>query len=197
GSGPRIVRGRTSPVIATLASECTLGEKAAILRFIEGHGLRVHVGEAGSTTIVSIIGDPEAGSAETRGALPGVESVSLDAPRYPFVAREARTEPSTVKDGDVVIGGHGVVVIAGPCSVESEDQILTIARAVGKEGAALLRGGAFKPRTSPYSFQGLGERGLEMLAAARAETGLGVVSEGAGPEDIPLVNRYFDVPQRG
>jgi len=184
-------------VIATLSNECTLGEKAAILRFIEGHGLRVHVGEAGSTTMVSIIGDPEPGIAETIGALPGVESVSLDAPRYPFVAREARTEPSTVRVGDVVIGGLGVVVIAGPCSVESEDQLLTIARAVGKEGAALLRGGAFKPRTSPYSFQGLGERGLEILAAARAETGLGVVSEVVAPEDIPLMNRYVDMLQVG
>ena len=90
-------------MIATLSTACTLGEKAAILRFIEGHGLRIHVGEAGSTTIVSIIGDPEPGIAETIVALPGVESVSLDAPRYPFVAREARTEPSTVKVGDVVI----------------------------------------------------------------------------------------------
>jgi 3-deoxy-7-phosphoheptulonate synthase len=184
-------------VIATLSNGCTLSEKAAILRFIEGHGLRVHVGEAGATTIVSIIGDPEPGIAETIAGLAGVESVSLDAPRYPFVAREARIEPSTVKVGDVVIGARGVVVIAGPCSVESEDQLLTIARAVAKEGAALLRGGAFKPRTSPYSFQGLGEKGLEMLAAAREETGLGVVSEVVAPEDLPLMNRYVDMLQVG
>jgi 3-deoxy-7-phosphoheptulonate synthase len=184
-------------MIATLSSVCTLGEKAAILRFIEGHGLRVHVGEAGATTIVSIIGDPEPGIAESIGALPGVESVSLDAPRYPFVAREARVEPSTVKVGDVVIGGKGVAVIAGPCSVESEEQLLTIARSVAKEGAVLLRGGAFKPRTSPYSFQGLGEEGLEMLARAREETGLGVVSEVVAPEDISSMNRHVDMLQVG
>jgi 3-deoxy-7-phosphoheptulonate synthase len=184
-------------VIATLASECTLAEKAAILRFIEGHGLRVHVGEAGVTTIVSVIGEPEAGIGETIASLPGVESVSLDAPRYPFVAREARSEPSTVKVRDIVIGGPGVAVIAGPCSVESQDQLLGIARAVAKEGAVLLRGGAFKPRTSPYSFQGLGEQGLEMLALARVETGLGVVSEVVAPEDIPLMNLYVDMLQVG
>ena len=184
-------------MIATLASECTLAEKAAILRFIEGHGLRVHVGEAGVTTIVSVIGEPEAGIGETIASLPGVESVSLDAPRYPFVAREARSEPSTVKVRDIVIGGPGVAVIAGPCSVESQDQLLGIARAVAKEGAVLLRGGAFKPRTSPYSFQGLGELGLEMLALARVETGLGVVSEVVAPEDIPLMNLYVDMLQVG
>ena len=195
--GPRVVRGRVASMIATLSSVCTLGEKAAILRFIEGHGLRVHVGEAGTTTIVSIIGDPEPGIAESIGALSGVESVSLDAPRYPFVAREARAEPSTVKVGDVVIGGKGVAVIAGPCSVESEEQLLTIARSVAKEGAVLLRGGAFKPRTSPYSFQGLGEDGLEMLARAREETGLGVVSEVVAPEDISSMNRYVDMLQVG
>jgi 3-deoxy-7-phosphoheptulonate synthase len=102
-----------------------------------------------------------------------------------------------VKVGDVVIGGRGVAVIAGPCSVESEEQLLTIARSVAKEGAVLLRGGAFKPRTSPYSFQGLGPEGLEMLARARGETRLGVVSEVVAPEDIPLMSGYVDMLQVG
>jgi 3-deoxy-7-phosphoheptulonate synthase len=184
-------------MIATLSDRCTLAEKAAILRFIEGHGLRVHVGEAGPATIVSIIGDPEPGIGETIAGLPGVDRESLDPPRYPFVAREARTAPSTVKVRDVVIGGRQVVVIAGPCSVESEEQLLTIARSVANDGATLLRGGAFKPRTSPYSFQGLGEKGLEMLAMAREETGLGVVSEVVAPEDIALMSRYVDMLQVG
>jgi 3-deoxy-7-phosphoheptulonate synthase len=184
-------------LIATLSGKCTLAEKAAILRFVEAHGLRAHVGEAGATTLVSIIGDPESGTAEVIRALPGVESVSLEAARYPFVAREARSAPSTVKVRDVVIGAVPVVVIAGPCSVESADQLLTIARSVSKEGATLLRGGAFKPRTSPYSFQGLGEDGLEFLAMAREETGLGVVSEVVAPEDIPLMNRFVDMLQVG
>jgi len=97
----------------------------------------------------------------------------------------------------VLIGGRGVVVMAGPCSVESEEQLLVIARAVAKEGATLLRGGAFKPRTSPYSFQGLGVRGLELLSTAREETGLGVVSEVVAPEDIPLMNGHVDMLQVG
>ena len=165
-------------MIATLASDCTLAQKAAILRFIEGYGLRVHVGEAGSTTVVSIIGDPEPGMAEEIAGLVGVESVSTEAPRYPFVAREARNSPTTVRVGDVLIGGTELVVIAGPCSVESGDQIARIARGVAASGAVLLRGGAFKPRTSPYAFQGLGEEGLQLLAGGpggdRARRGLGV-----------------------
>ncbi|MGH8948789.1 MAG: 3-deoxy-7-phosphoheptulonate synthase, partial [Acidimicrobiia bacterium] len=184
-------------MIATLLSTCTLGEKAAILRFIEGHGLRVHVGEAGSATIVSIIGDPEPGLATSIGALSGVESVSLDSPRYPFVAREARAEPSTVKVGDVVVGGKGVAVIAGPCSVESEEQLLTIARSVAKEGAVLLRGGAFKPRTSPYSFQGLGYEALDLLAEAGAEVGLPIITEVMHPADVGPVAEKAHVLQIG
>ncbi|HEY6628814.1 MAG TPA: 3-deoxy-7-phosphoheptulonate synthase [Acidimicrobiia bacterium] len=184
-------------MIATLTADCTLAQKAAILRFIEGYGLRVHVGEAGSTTVVSVIGDYEPGMAESIGALVGVDSVSTEAPLYPFVARAARNSPTTVRVGDVVVGGPEIVVIAGPCSVESAAQIDRIATGVAKEGAVLLRGGAFKPRSSPYSFQGMGEDGLELLAAARESTGLGVVSECVAPEDVPLLNRYVDMLQVG
>ena len=120
-------------MIATLTADCTLAQKAAILRFVEGYGLRVHVGEAGSTTVVSVIGDYEPGMAESIGALVGVASVSTEAPLYPFVAREARNSPTTVRVGDVVVGGPEIVVIAGPCSVESEDQIDRIANGVAEE----------------------------------------------------------------
>ena len=184
-------------MIATLTEDCTLAQKAAILRFVEGYGLRVHVGEAGSTTVVSIIGDPEPGMAEEIAALVGVASVSTEAPRYPFVAREARNSPTTVRVGDVLIGGPELVVIAGPCSVESGEQIARIARGVADAGAVLLRGGAFKPRTSPYSFQGLGEEGLQFLAEAREETGLAVVSECVAPEDVELMTQYVDMLQVG
>ncbi len=184
-------------MIATLTQDCTLAQKAAILRFVEGYGLRVHVGEAGSTTVVSIIGDPEPGLAEQVSTLVGVASVSTEAPLYPFVAREARNSPTTVKVGTVLIGGPELVVIAGPCSVESEEQIARIARGVADAGAVLLRGGAFKPRTSPYSFQGLGEEGLQFLAQAREETGLAVVSECVAPEDVGLMTEYVDMLQVG
>jgi 3-deoxy-7-phosphoheptulonate synthase len=102
-----------------------------------------------------------------------------------------------VRVGDVVIGGDEVVLIAGPCAVESRDQILATARAVRDAGGSILRGGAFKPRTSPFSFQGLGERGLELLAEAREVTGLPVVTEAMDPRQLPLVARYADMIQIG
>ena len=136
--------------------------------------------------------------AESIGALVGVDSVSTDAPRYPFVAREARNSPTTVRVGDVVIGGPEIVVIAGPCSVESEAQSLGSPDRVAKEGAVLLRGGAFKPRTSPYSFQGLGEDGSrDCWPRPARRPDLGVVSEWLPQRTFPLMNRYVDMLQVG
>jgi 3-deoxy-7-phosphoheptulonate synthase len=108
-----------------------------------------------------------------------------------------QSEPTIVRAGSLVVGGRAIGVIAGPCSVESRDQIVETARAVKAAGATALRGGAFKPRTSPYSFQGMKEQGLELLAEARAETGLAIVTEVVSPEDVPLVTRYADVLQIG
>ncbi|MBX6723647.1 MAG: 3-deoxy-7-phosphoheptulonate synthase, partial [Dactylosporangium sp.] len=129
--------------------------------------------------------------------LPGVERVV--AVRHPFkrVSRDFRPEPSEVRVGDVVFGGDEVVVGAGPCSVENREQILATAHAVRESGARLLRGGAFKPRTSPYSFQGLEEEGLRLLAEAREATGLPVVTEVMSPEAVPLVAAYADMLQIG
>jgi 3-deoxy-7-phosphoheptulonate synthase len=108
-----------------------------------------------------------------------------------------KPENTVVEVGDVRIGGQALVIAAGPCAVESLDQVLTVARRIKKAGANLLRGGAFKPRTSPYSFQGLGEEGLKILAAAREETGLPVVTEVLDPEGVDLVEHYADVLQIG
>lgn len=116
---------------------------------------------------------------------------------YKLVSREFQPEPTVVTIGGVTVGGPDVVVMAGPCAVETQDQLLDAARAVKAAGAQLLRGGAFKPRTSPYSFQGHGEEGLRLLAAARAETGLPVVTEIMDPRDVDLVCRYADVLQVG
>lgn len=184
-------------MIATLNSECTVAEKAAIIRFVEGRGLRVHVGETGSATVVSILGATSSALVEELRAFSGVDSVSLEAPVYPLVSLQSKPGPAVVKVGSVSIGADPIVVIAGPCSVESEEQLKRIAVAVAASGAVMLRGGAFKPRTSPYSFQGLGEDGLEFLAHARAETGLGVVSECVAPEDIELMVDYVDMLQIG
>ena len=120
-----------------------------------------------------------------------------DKPRCNLVSREARQEDTVVKVGDVTIGGPRFAVIAGPCSVESAEQMLKTAEAVKSAGACVLRGGAFKPRTSPYSFQGMGEEGLQLLAMARRMTGLPIVTEVMDSSDIPLVEAYADMIQVG
>jgi 3-deoxy-7-phosphoheptulonate synthase len=128
---------------------------------------------------------------------PGVaEVVPILAP-YKIASREVKSEPTVVRARGLTIGNGQIGVIAGPCSVENESQILSTARAVKAAGATGLRGGAFKPRTSPYSFQGLKQRGLELLAAAREATGLAIVTEVMATEDVPLVARYADVLQIG
>jgi 3-deoxy-7-phosphoheptulonate synthase len=124
------------------------------------------------------------------------EVVPILAP-YKVASLEVKREPTTVRAGSLIVGNGTIGVIAGPCSVESEEQILATARAVKKAGATALRGGAFKPRTSPYSFQGLKEDGLKLLAAARDVTGLAVVTEVVATEDVELVSRYADVLQVG
>ena len=116
---------------------------------------------------------------------------------YKIASLETKSEPTVVRAGSLTVGGGHLGIIAGPCSVESEEQIVATARAIKKAGATALRGGAFKPRTSPYSFQGLKEDGLKMLATARAETGLAVVTEVVAGEDVDLVAEYADVLQIG
>jgi 3-deoxy-7-phosphoheptulonate synthase len=130
-------------------------------------------------------------------AAPGVENVVAIAQPYKLVSRQTKPHRTVVHVRDVAIGGPEVVVIAGPCSVESREQILETARAVKDAGASMLRGGAYKPRTSPYEFQGLGEEALKLLAEARDETGLPVVTEVMGTEDVDLIARYTDMFQVG
>ena len=131
-------------------------------------------------------------------SLEGVESVVPISKPYKLASREIRKAPTVIKvDGGVEIGGPRLCVMAGPCSVENERQILETAKAVKEAGAQMLRGGAFKPRTSPYEFQGLEEEGLRLLAKARKETGLPVITEVMGPEDVKLVEKYADVLQVG
>jgi 3-deoxy-7-phosphoheptulonate synthase len=129
--------------------------------------------------------------------LPGVEKVVPISKPYKLVSRELHPEPSVIRVGNVAIGGDRLVVIAGPCAVEEHNRTLTIARLVRSYGAVLFRGGAFKPRTSPYSFQGLGEEGLKILAEVREETGMGVVTEMTSPSQADLMVKYVDVVQIG
>jgi 3-deoxy-7-phosphoheptulonate synthase len=144
-----------------------------------------------------VTGNKGALEAPALEGLPGVLEVIPVSHAYKLVSREVKPESTVVDIGGVKVGGPELVLIAGPCAVENRHQILTVARAVKAAGAQLLRGGAFKPRTSPYSFQGLGEEGLRLLAEAREETGLPVVTEAVDIEGLELVERYADAIQIG
>jgi 3-deoxy-7-phosphoheptulonate synthase len=184
-------------MIVILDSNCSLKEKAAVVRFIERRGGRLLVSEIGDETHIGLIGTESQSLAGEIESMPGVAELRAVAAPYPQVARDHHPESSEVRVGDVRIGGNEVVVMAGPCSVEDEDQISTVGESVASYGARVLRGGAFKPRSSPYSFQGLGEEGLVFLAQARDQTGLPVVTEVVAPEDVELVARYADMLQIG
>ncbi len=184
-------------MIAVLEKNASLRTKADIVRFLEQSGFRVQVSETPEGSFVSVVGEGAETVADALRTMRGVAELRPDAPGYPRVSRAHKPDATRVKVEDVVIGGSQLVVMAGPCSVESRDQILAAADAVRAEGARVLRGGAFKPRSSPYSFQGLGKQGLELLAEARDRTGLKVVTEVVAPEDVDLVAEYADVLQIG
>jgi len=164
---------------------------------IESMGLKAHVIVGTERTVIAAIGEKRNGERETLSGLDEVDKVVPILAPYKMASLETKDEPTTVRARNLVLGGGNIGVIAGPCSVESEQQILDSARAVQASGATGLRGGAFKPRTSPYSFQGLKEEGLKLLAAAREETGLAVVTEVMTPEHVTLVGSYADVLQIG
>ena len=151
-------------------------------------------------TIIGAVGAPEVdkyGAAEQLRAYDTIEEVHLVGRPYKLVAREAHPEGSIVRVGGVPIGGKGVVMMAGPCTVESEEQVFATAECVAKAGALILRGGAYKPSTSPYSFQGMGVPGLELLRAAADRYGLKVVTEVMDPRKVDLVAQYADMLQIG
>lgn len=160
-------------------------------------GLKIHLSEGVEKTIMGAIGDRMRIEALDLEALPWVEKVVPILAPYKLVSREFHPQDSVIRIGDQEIGGNKIHVMAGPCAVESRAQILETAHAVREAGATFLRGGAFKPRTSPYSFQGLEEEGLRYLAEARAETGLLVVTEVIDAQDVALVAAYADVLQIG
>lgn len=169
-----------------------------MIKQVESLGLKPTVLRGTERTVIAAIGDERAAAGV--GVLesgPGVDEVLPVLAPYKIASLETKSEPTVVRAGSLAVGGGHLGVIAGPCSVENEEQIVATARAIKSAGANALRGGAFKPRTSPYSFQGLKEEGLKMLAAARDETGLAVVTEVVAAEDIELVAEYADVLQIG
>ena len=187
-------------MIIVLKPNISKKDEAAVLAEIKHLGYQPHVMRGVARTVVGAIGDELTNpSLETLGTeFPQeVESVLPIQKRYKLVSREAHPTDSTVKVGNNLIGGKKFHVMAGPCSVEDEKQLMTTANAVKKAGATILRGGAFKPRTSPYEFQGLGEKGLKLLAKARRETGLPVITELLSEAQAELVAEYTDIIQIG
>jgi len=166
-------------------------------RNIEELGFKSHVLVGAERTVIAAIGGDRQSHQATLESFDEVEKVLPILAPYKIASRETRAEPTVVRVRDLVVGGGNVGVIAGPCSVESETQILDAARQVKAAGATALRGGAFKPRTSPYAFQGMKEEGLQLLAAAREETGLAIVTEVMTPQHVELLVQYADVLQIG
>ncbi|MCA9161387.1 MAG: 3-deoxy-7-phosphoheptulonate synthase [Planctomycetales bacterium] len=184
-------------MIVVMEKGASEDQVAHMVQRIEGLGLKAHVIQGTERTVIAAIGEKRSQTKESLESGPGVaEVVPILAP-YKIASREVKPEPTQIKVGGFLCGDRAVGVIAGPCSVESEEQIMTTARAVKAAGATALRGGAFKPRTSPYSFQGMKEEGLKLLAAAREETGLAVVTEVMSTDDVELVASYADVLQIG
>jgi 3-deoxy-7-phosphoheptulonate synthase len=168
-----------------------------IIELIHGLGLRSHVIVGTDRTVVAALGEKRDGAKQALETGEGVEKVVPILAPYKMASTEVKPDPTCVTVRGLKTGAGHIGIIAGPCSVESREQILETARVVKDAGAAGLRGGAFKPRTSPYSFQGMKEKGLELLALAREETGLAVVTEVMAPEHVALVARYADILQVG
>ena len=185
-------------MIIVLRPNASDAEIAEVERDVQALGYQSHTIKGDVLTVVAAIGDETThASLEALRALPSVDNVLPVQKRYKLISREIHPEPHVVEVGDVKIGGGTLHVIAGPCSVESLEQTVSTAEQVKAKGATLLRGGAFKPRTSPYDFQGLGEKGLEILAEARRITGLPIVTEVLRETDVPLVAATADVLQIG
>jgi 3-deoxy-7-phosphoheptulonate synthase len=188
-------------MLIVMKPQATEGDIRRVCGKIEAMGYRAHPMPGAQRTAIGITGNQGALEAAEFELLPGVaEAIRVSKP-YKLVSREVKSEDSLIRVGSgenaVVIGGREFVVIAGPCAIESRDQAFAAAERVRHAGARLFRGGAFKPRTSPYSFQGLGEEGLKILAEVRREFGLAIVTETIDPENCDLVEQYADVLQIG
>lgn len=185
-------------MLVVMQHNATAEEIDRVVRTIEEMGYKAQPIPGAQRTAVGLVGNDGRVDESRLAGLPGVKEIIHVTQPYKQVSREWKEENTVVRlPGGISIGGPEVVVIAGPCSVESESQILETARVVRQAGASILRGGAFKPRSSPYSFQGLGIEGLKLLAKAREETGLLIVTEAVDPEGVELVAEYADIIQIG
>ena len=180
-----------------MSRRATEPQVQAVVDRVREIGLRPEVSRGEDRSVVGVIGGNAYAYREAFSHLPAIQEIVQITKPFKLASREFQPHNTVVDVGGVPIGGEQLVVMAGPCSVEGEEMLLETARFVASQGARILRGGAFKPRTSPYSFQGLGEAGLRMLATAREETGLRVVSEVIAPADVELLVGYVDMLQVG
>jgi 3-deoxy-7-phosphoheptulonate synthase len=184
-------------MLIVMKADATAGQVEAVVRVIEGLGYRAHPMPGASRTAIGITGNQSAVDASHFENLAGVaEAVRVSKP-YKLVTLDLRADKTIVQVGDATIGGDELAIIAGPCAVESRPQAFAVAEAVRRSGAKFFRGGAFKPRTSPYAFQGLGEDGLKILEEIRETYGLKIVTEALDEAGVDLVERYADVIQIG
>jgi 3-deoxy-7-phosphoheptulonate synthase len=184
-------------MVIVMASDARSRDVELVARVVRAAGGRVSVARGTGRTVVGVVGDLPPAVVEDLRAARGVQDVVAVGPAHPLVSREHEPQRSVVEVGGVPIGPGTMTVIGGPCAVETPEQTLAAARMAQRAGATLLRGGAFKPRSSPYAFQGLGEPALRILADVRQVTGLPVVTEVVGPGDVELVAQYADMLQVG
>ena len=184
-------------MIIVMKFDASKEEISNILKEVRKFGFKSNLSRGKEKTIIGLIGNVAAVSTDHFQLFSGVENVLRVSKPFKLASREFSPEKSVVRVNRVSLGGNDVIVMAGPCAVESREQILETALKVKEAGATILRGGAFKPRTSPYSFQGLKEKGLEILAEVKEKTGLSIVTEVMTPEHVPLVGEVADILQIG
>jgi len=186
-------------MLVVMSSQATEEQVREVCRKIESLGLRAHPIPGAQRTAIGITGNHGAVEPGTLEEMPGVGEVIQVSKPYKLVSRDTKPDNTVVRfpGSHVTIGGKDIVLMAGPCSIESRDQTMTVAEQVARAGAHFLRGGAYKPRTSPYSFQGLGEDGLKIMAEARDQFGLLIVTEAVDNESLDLVEKYADMIQIG
>jgi len=184
-------------MIVVMKTGCSQDDIGAVVNRIKKLGLKEHISQGVERTIIGVLGQNLLDFQDTLQLLPGVQEIIPVSKPYKLASREFHPRNTVVRVNGVAIGGDEIVIMAGPCAVESEKQLLDTARQVKADGANILRGGAFKPSTSPYHFRGLGKKGLEMLAKTREETGMPVITEVMTPNDVELVANYVDILQIG
>ena len=189
-------KGETN-IIVVMRKGAMARQIANVIARVEQMGCQTYISEGEEHTTIGVVGNGRPLNREQIELMDGVERTVPILRPFRLASREFHPQDTVVSINGITIGGEQLIVMAGPCAIESRDQLMETARAVRAAGAHVLRGGAFKPRSSPYSFQGLGEEGLKLLAQAREETGLPVVTEVMDPDTVPLVTTYADILQVG